>query len=524
MKKNNLLKVLTISFLIFVVLSWIIPAGSFANGSFTKGDVTPLGILDLVSMPLSTITNYCGYGILILVIGGFYGVLEATGVYSRVVENLSKKFERKQRGFAIFTIIMFALLSSFTGNSYVLLILVPLFAAVLLKLGYDKVSALAATVGSILVGSMASTYGFNVNGYLNYYLGINDMNNQMITKAILLVILTILLVVFVLKHVKKAEVKAVKEVKEAKKEEVVVKETPKKAAVKKTTTKKTTTKKTNKSTKKSPKKNGKRNTAAFAKKDDVKVIKNHREKSVWPLVIISLFAIIFLLVACYNWRYSFNIDVFENMYESITSYEVKDFPIFKNLLGTFNPLGYWATSEISMILVFASFLIGWIYSVKCSDIVEAFGKGAKKALNVAFYTVMANIIVSILVATQNSGNVFFTMANYILDLTKEFNLFTTGLVSLLGGFFFNDMPYLVSSLSTALTTKITDSTLYPLIGLVMQTMHGFAMLMLPTSAVLVAGLAYFEVSFKDWMKYIWKLLIQLFVVALIVLFIVAMYI
>ncbi len=519
MKKNNLLKVLAISFLIFVVLSWLIPAGLFANGSFTKGDLAPLGLFDLVSMPLSTITNYCGYGILILVIGGFYGVLEATKVLPRIVEKLSKKCSKK--GFAIFTIIMFALLSALTGSSYVLLILVPLFAAVLLKLGYDKVSALAATVGSILVGSMASIYGFNVNGYINYYLGIDNMNNQLITKIILFVILTVLLVMFVLKHASK---EAVKERKETKKSEPVVKAAPKKETAKKTTakTEKKKSTKTSKATKKPAKKTGKKNTASFAKKDDVKVIKNTKEKSIWPLAIISSFVVIFLLVACYNWRYSFSVDVFENMYESITSFEVQGFPIFKNLLGTFNPIGYWATNEISMALVFASILIGWIYSVKFNDIVSSFFEGAKKVLPVAFYVVMANVIVTVLVATQNSGNIYFTMTNYILDLTKEFNMFTTGLVSFIGGFFFNDMPYLVSALSATLTTKITDSTLYPIIGFIMQTMHGLAMLMLPTSTILVAGLAYFEVSFKDWMKYIWKFLIQIFVVALIVVFIIAM--
>lgn len=530
MKKNNLLKVLTISFLIFVVLSWVIPAGSLANGSFMKGDVAPLGILDLVSVPLSTFANYCGYGILILVIGGFYGVLEKTGILSRVVEKMSKKYENKKTLFTVLTIVMFTLLTSLTGNSYVLLVLVPLFAAVLLKLGYDKVSTLAATVGSILVGNMACTYGFNVNGYINYYLGIDNMNNQIVTKIILLVLLTVLLVMFVLKHnAKTVKVeKTGKETKEEKKEEVVVKvenkETKKvskkaPAAAKKSssTAKKKSTKKTTAS-----KKSGKKNTAAFAKKDDVKVIKNKREKSIWPLVIIWTFVVIFLLVATYNWRYSFNIEVFEELYESINSFTVKDFPIFKNLIGAINPLGYWAVNEISMILVLASFLIGWIYSVKCSDIVEAFGNGAKKVVSTAFYVVLANVIVSALIAMQNSGNVFFTITDNVIGWTKDFNMFTTGLVSFIGGFFFNDMPYLVSSISATLTTKITDSTLYPLIGLVMQTMHGLAMMMLPTSVILVAGLSYFEVSFKDWMKYIWKFLIQIFVVALIVCFIVAM--
>ena len=536
MKKNNLLKVLTISFLIFVVLSWIIPAGYYTSGTFTESEVIPLGILDLIYMPLSTITSYAGYGILILIIGGFYGVLEATGVFDSLVAKMSRKYENKAKGFMIVTVILFALLSSLTGSSYVLLVLVPLFAAVLLKLGYDKLSALMATIGSILVGSMACTYGFNVNGYINYYLGINDLNNQILVKFILLALLTALLVMFILKHSKKVTVKnlEVSKTKEVKvTEDTKVVETKKKETKKtttnknngkkagtKTTTKKTTTKKnTKKSTKKST---GRKRTAAFAKTDDVKVIKNVKERSVWPFVVILTLVIIFLLVACYNWRYSFNIDVFETMYESIIAVTVNDFAIFKNIIGTFNPLGYWAVNEISIILVFMSLLIAWIYSLKMNDFVNGFKEGAKKYLGVAFYVVMANIIVGVLIATQNSGSMYFTMADAILGWTKDFNVFTTGLVSFIGGFFFNDMPYLVSSIATALTTKITDSTLYPLVGFVMQTMHGFAMLFLPTSAILLAGLAYFEVSYKEWMKYIWKFLIQVLVVTLIVCVIVSM--
>ena len=37
------------------------------------------------------------------------------------------------------------------------------------------------------------------------------------------------------------------------------------------------------------------------------------------------------------------------------------------------------------------------------------------------------------------------------------------------------------------------------------------MLILPVSVVLVAGLKFLNVSYKEWIKYIWKLLLQLFV-------------
>lgn len=525
MKKNNLLKVLTISFLIFVVLSWIIPAGMYANGTFSSSETAPIGLLDLASMPISTFTNFCGYGILILIIGGFYGVLEATCVFKSMVSKLSHSFDKKKKTFMVMTIIVFALLSSLTGSSYVLLILVPLFAAVLLELGYDKISSFTATIGSILVGSMASTYGFNVNGYINYYMGINDMNNQIVTKIILLVLLTLLLIFFVLRHTKKVEAKAktvekkepvkVVETKTTKPEKKKTKGATKTSSTKKkTTARKTTTRKTN----------SKRKTANFAKADDVRVIPNKKEKSVWPFVIVFTLMIIFLLVACYNWRYSFNVSLFEEMYESITTFTIKDYPIFNNLIGTFNPLGYWAVNEVCMVLLIITFLIGWVYSVKLNDIVDAFGQGAKKALKPAFYVVMANLFMTVLLSNQDTGSMYFTISNYILEMTEDFNVFTAGIVSFIGGFFFNDMPYLISSLSSAFTTKITDSTLYPLIGLVMQSFHGLAMLLLPSSAILLGGLAYFDVSYKEWFKYIWKYLVQILVVALIVCVIVVLFI
>ena len=85
MKKNNILKVLGLSFLVLVVLTWIIPAGSYASGSYEKVGTVPLGLFDLVRVPLLSITNLMQYALLTLVVGGFYGVLNKTGVYAPFV-------------------------------------------------------------------------------------------------------------------------------------------------------------------------------------------------------------------------------------------------------------------------------------------------------------------------------------------------------------------------------------------------------------------------------------------------------
>lgn len=534
MKKNRLLRVLTWSFLIFVVLCWIIPAGSFSSGEYAKVGISPLGIFDFINEPLSAISAFFQYGLLILAIGGFYGVLKASGIYDNVVEKWANKFAGKEKRFLVITIILFSLLISLTGANYVVLVLVPLFIGVLAYMNYDKLTMLTSTIGAMLVGNISSTYGFDVVGYVNYYFQIDNMHNMMIAKIILFVVLTGLLCFFVIKrsnrdskekiNVKKEyDVVKVEDKKVTKKSDVKAsskKETTKKVTTKtsgkKATTKKTTAKKSNK------KSSSKRGTKALAKVSEVIKVDNSKSKSSLPFVIIFVIAFVFLLVACYNWRYSFNVTLFEEAYEAVNGFTLKVFgeeiAVFAGIIGAINPLGYWSVSEISVILVYLSIIIGWVYGLKFRDTVTAFLEGAKKVIPTAFYVTLSYTIVSILVNTQSSGNIFFTISNWLLNLTDGFNIFTTGLLSFVGGFFLNDMPYLVSSIATIMTTKITDSTLYPLIGLVMQSMHGLAMLVLPTSAILIAGLSGLEVSYKEWLKYIWKFLLSVLVVALVVCF------
>ena len=63
---------------------------------------------------------------------------------------------------------------------------------------------------------------------------------------------------------------------------------------------------------------------------------------------------------------------------------------------------------------------------------------------------------------------------------------------------------------------VTDTSNYQLIAVIFQTMYGIVTLVAPTSIPLMVTLAYTNTSFKDWLKYIWKLLVALIVLAFIV--------
>ena len=201
--KRNLLKAIGISFLIFAVLSWLIPVGTYSNGQLSTKGIDPVGLIDLFNAPVQSFITFVLYGVVFATIGGFYGVMEKTGALEKVTEKMKASFNGHEKGFLILTVVLFTVLSSLTGLVIPLFVLVPLFAAVLFAMNYDKVTVVASTVGSLLVGSIASTYGFNITGYTKNILSLS-MNNQIVAKIILLIILTVALIFFFLNTSKKS--------------------------------------------------------------------------------------------------------------------------------------------------------------------------------------------------------------------------------------------------------------------------------------------------------------------------------
>jgi uncharacterized ion transporter superfamily protein YfcC len=98
MKKNSIIKAIAITFFVYILLSWIVPTGSYQNGVFTKGTTSPVGISDFFIYPVSTaITSiFVLTALVILLIGGLYGVMNKTGAYQKFVEGTVKKFEGKE--------------------------------------------------------------------------------------------------------------------------------------------------------------------------------------------------------------------------------------------------------------------------------------------------------------------------------------------------------------------------------------------------------------------------------------------
>ncbi|MDD2435328.1 MAG: hypothetical protein PHO63_03640 [Bacilli bacterium] len=490
MKKHNLLKTIGIVFLIFVVLSWIIPISSFSSNQLVKGSIDPIGLLDLIYYPMISIATFIQYGILILVIGGFYGVINKTGVYSKLVNYFIEKTKNNEKQFLVILISLLALLASLTGLPWVLLILVPFFMTVILSLGFGKLTAIASTIGAILVGITGSTYGTNSSYIMsNVLLGIHT---DIVAKFGLLVLVTFLLITFVLTKANKDLSKKVEKTEE-------------------------TTK-------------NKKKTTADEKKvvSKVKVEKplyeetESSKKSFWPLVIIIDLLILILLLAGFNWDLTFGVKYFTDLYYKIAEVTIGDVPILSNILGSsLTPFGYWDTYLISIMVIIVSLLIGWVYNIKFNEIITSFGEGAKKVIKPALLVMLANVVF-VVVASSQSGNVAITITNYITSLSEGVNVFTATLASAFGTFFFNDFRYLIGNIMAPIKSVWINVEFYSVMAIVIQSIHGLMQLFLPTSMILIAGLSLCDVSYKEWLSYIWKFLIQILVVILIIAIILTM--
>ena len=86
----------------------------------------------------------------------------------------------------------------------------------------------------------------------------------------------------------------------------------------------------------------------------------------------------------------------------------------------------------------------------------------------------------------------------------------------------NVVQYGVTFVVSIVLARLLSPDDYGLIGIIYQTMYGFTSLFAPTSLILMVSLTYLDVSYGSWLKNIWKLLLELFIIFLIIFIILAL--
>ena len=548
-EKNNVLKVVLVTTLGLILLTWIFPAAYYSGEYIDQGRIQ-MGLFDLFNYPLTAL-SYFGYiTLFVLLVGGFYGILHKIPAYRTFLDKIVAISKGKEGIVLSVMMVLLAVITSVCGLQMGLILFFPMLASIILLMGYDKIVVALTLVGSTMVGIAGTTYGYSNTSILNSVLGL-DIADNILVKIVILLAGLVLLIFNTLMYAKRVNVAGKTVLKTEKKvvktDEVEAKKAEEKTEMAKTASSKKVTKGTSKTTKSTASKAGKTGTKkstttkktktsskssrkdikAAAKGDEVIVVKESlmndsldsfvptvvdSKHKIWPIIVGFSLLFVIMILAFIPWNSSFAIEAFANASTAVTEFELFGFPIFAKLFGSFNSFGEWTITDLFLIMATVIVLLTVIYKIKLDDIFEGFANGIKKALVPAFITL---VVYSCLVITTYHP---FQLAIYkaVLSLTEGFNVVTTTIVAILTGFFNQDPAYAFQAVVPYFAGVVTNSDIYPVAAILFQSVYGVTMLVAPTSLILTVVLSYLGVSFKDWIKAVWKLLVELLVVLLII--------
>lgn len=463
MKKTGLFKIIMFTLLGILLVTWFVPASYFTDGNLSSLGMNRVGFFDFFQLLFGTFgfAYFIQIFILLVSIGALYGVLVKTGKYGALIEKIASKFKGKEQVFLIAAAFLIAALTSVFDYGLLLFIFIPAIISIILAMGYDKITACITTFGAILIGTIGTTLGYNIVGVINEQIN-GTLTTALPYKIGMFVLCFAALVVYLLK----------------------VKKTKK------------------------------------VDKEDAKTIdmfageKISNKYSVAPIIVIFSILFVLLIMGCTAWNSTFGINIFTDFNTKVSEVSIKGFAIFGNLLGTVNAFGNWYYAEMTIMCLLAALLLGRFYRMKHRDMFSYMAQGAKNMLAPALMIVLVYAVIYF------AGNTMFypTIADFILKATSKFNIFFSTIVMLLGSALHVDMLYVASYVIPQLAAQDVNTTV---LAVLIQGIYGVTMFVAPTSVILVLGLSYLNIPYKEWIKKTWKLALVLFAIVMVALILAA---
>lgn len=470
MKKYNTLFVVIFTALFVTLLTWILPI-TYLNGEFVTDVRSQIGLMDLFTYPTYTIYNFIyilGY---VLLVGAFYAVLNKTGAYRQILDKIVKFLKGKEVLFTIIVVLLVSIIVSFTGFTYEAIIIFPFLIAIVLMLGYDKITAALVTLGPVITGIMGSTFSKIVSGTFNNILNANEAivgyTDLIWAKVAILIVTNAILVLNIIFHARKKKNSLISSIIHPDKEldEIESVFVPEKAK---------------------------------------------EEKKKWPLITVLAITMLIIVVSTINWTGAFQITWFTDAITWFQELKLFGYPVWSAVSGSLVAFGNWSYNEYIVLLFIVIFIIKLIYRVKFEELVDAVYDGIKKYIYAAGVMIFAY---TILIMISNHP-VMLTMLKPLLEITDGFNSVTLAFSTFVSALFNSDFGYYTYGVLplTYVTSYITDTSVYALCGLITQSMYGLAMLVAPTSVVLLFSLSSLKITYFEWLKNVWKLFLELLLV------------
>ena len=145
-----------------------------------------------------------------------------------------------------------------------------------------------------------------------------------------------------------------------------------------------------------------------------------------------------------------------------------------------------------------------------NEYIESFYEGTKKMFKPLVFLIGINLVFG---ASYITGSPLASLFNWILNLVEGFNPFITSIVAFIASLFQIDLGYVAYTVGGFLTTVYTDN--FEIAHTIFTSMYGIVQIFMPTSAILVTGLALTKVSYKEWFKYIWLFAVGMIIILLV---------
>ncbi len=217
--------ILFVLIILVAALTWIIPAGLYDRvpsealgkdvpvaGSYAPTEANPQGVFDVILAPIagfydpdSYTANAIDVSLFVLIIGGFIGVVTATGAIDAGIARAMVRMKGRENWMIPFLMALFALGGTTYGMAEETLAFYVLLIPVLIAAGYDAVVAVAV----ILLGAGVGVLGSTINAFSTVIAsdaaGVTFADGLML-RLIILAVCWLVTVVFVMRYA--ARVKA----------------------------------------------------------------------------------------------------------------------------------------------------------------------------------------------------------------------------------------------------------------------------------------------------------------------------
>ncbi|MFF5817104.1 YfcC family protein [Lysinibacillus capsici] len=149
------------------ILTYFIPAGSFQReevngrqviqpGTFSFTDMNPIGFLDIFSSVHSGMMQGASIIFFVLIVGGTFGILSATGALESFIAMLSVKMAKREMLIIPVLMLFFACAGSLMGMSDETIVYVGILAPLAVALGFDAITGFAIVILGASVGFSAA--------------------------------------------------------------------------------------------------------------------------------------------------------------------------------------------------------------------------------------------------------------------------------------------------------------------------------------------------------------------------------